>query len=857
MNRPRSSAEQFFHWFAFASLLLIPTQFASAAPADAAKDIQPLLTKYCYDCHGDGARKGKLAIDELTTDAQDRQTWWKVLKNVRAGIMPPQKKPQPTEAEKAQLADWIKYTSFALDPSNLDPGRVTLHRLNRVEYRHTIHDLMGIDFNTTEEFPPDDTGYGFDTIADVLSVSPLLLEKYMQAAEKIVATAVPTVAKVVDETTLSGKQFRDAKGAPAPDRMTVYKAVEVSSHFKAQQPGSYRLTGNLIIRGDFDFDPGRCKLIFKVDGKDAWQQEFAWEDGKRHQFVISENWKPGDHKFTFELQPLTPIEKKKTAVDIQIASLKVEGPLEEKFWTAPKGYTRFFSKAEPPASQEDRRQYAREVLGAFATKAFRRPADARTIDRLRMIAESVYTQPGKRFEQGIAQAMVAVLSSPRFLFRVEESQVRQPGEAYSLVDEYSLASRLSYFLWSTMPDEELTGLAARGQLRKNLGPQIKRLINDPRSRAFIDNFTGQWLQARDVEGISIDARLVLARDNNQEKELQRELEAFRARLAQQQALAKENPAKDAQANAAGAGGQPKPVAPKRPRLFAKPAVELDGQLRDAMREEPELLFADIVHKNSSLADLLDCNYTFVNDRLAKHYGLPAIKGKEMRKVTLPKDSPRGGLLTMGSTLVVTSNPTRTSPVKRGQFILDNILGMPAPPPPANLPSLEESEKTFKDHEPTVREALAVHRAKPLCSSCHSRMDPLGFALENFNPMGMWREKERGQVIDASGELITGESFHDVRDLKKILRERHLADFYRCLTEKVLTYALGRGLDYYDVEAVDRIVDRLQKNDGHFDALLSGVIESAPFQERRNRIDPRPRPSGNSQVEQTTETRAVP
>lgn len=816
------------------------------------KDIQPLLTKYCYDCHGDGAHKGKLALDELSTDQvspADRLSWWNVLKNVRAGIMPPQKKPQPTDSEKILLANWIKYGAFGIDPDHIDPGRVTLHRLNRVEYRNTIRDLMGIDFNTTEEFPPDDTGYGFDTIADVLSVSPLLLEKYMQAAEKIVATAVPTVSKVVNEKILTGKDFRDAKGQSAPDRMTIYKPIEVSSKVKAEQGGSYRITGNFIIRGDFDFDPGRCQLIFKVDGKEAWHQEFGWENGERHQFVIPKDWKPSEHQFTFELKPLTPIEQKKTAVDVQLTSVKLEGPLEEKFWTAPKGYTRFFSREEPPTTDADRQQYAREVLAAFATKAFRRPADPRTIDRLQAIAQSVYTQPNKRFEQGIAQAMVAVLSSPRFLFRIEESQIQHPSEAYSLIDEYSLASRLSYFLWSTMPDEELTALAARGELRKNLQPQIKRLINDPRSRAFIDNFTGQWLQARDVEGISIDARLVLARDNNQEKELQKELEEFRARLAQQQAQAKANP----QASATGTGAAAKPAIPaKRPRLFAKPAVELDGPLREAMREEPELLFASIVHKNSSVADLLDCDYTFVNDRLAKHYGLPEVKGREMRKVALPKDSPRGGLLTMGSTLVVTSNPTRTSPVKRGQFILDNILGMPAPPPPADVPALEDSEKGFKDHEPTVRETLAIHRAKPLCSSCHSRMDPLGFALENFNPMGMWRDKERGQAIDASGQLITGESFQDVRQLKQILKTRHLPDFYRCLTEKVLTYALGRGLDYYDVEAVDRIVDQLEKNDGHFDTLLAGVIDSAPFQERRNRITPAAAPKDTK-----TQTRADP
>jgi len=859
----------------FALLLTLSTQ---AAVPKFDKEIKPLLTQYCYECHGEGAHKGNLALDELPgdlTSPQNRETWWKVLKNVRAGIMPPAKKDHPTAPQKEELANWIKYAAFGIDPANVDPGRVTLRRLNRVEYRNTIRDLMGIDFNTTEEFPPDDTGYGFDTIADVLTVSPLLLEKYMQAAEKIVITSVPTVAKVVDEKTLLLKDFRDAKGVVPPDRMTIFKAIELFSSVKADQPGSYRITGNFSIRGDFDFDPGRFNLIFKIDGEEAWKQEFGWDDGTRRKFEIPRTWKPGEHKFSLELQPLTPIEKKKNNVDVQFPSLRVEGPLEEKFWNAPKGYTRFFSREVPPTGEAERLEYAKEVLRTFATRAFRRPVDERTVERLAMIAQSVYTKPGKRFEHGAAQAMVAVLSSPRFLFRVEESQMKQPGEAISMVDEYALASRLSYFLWSTMPDEELTGLASRGELRKNLQPQIKRLLNDSRSRAFIDNFTGQWLQGRDVEGISIDARLVLARDNGQEKAMQKELEEFRARLAQQ---ANQPPI----ANAQGTGGNPKPADPNakptdpnskpadpkkptdtnakplnRPRLFAKPAVELDGQLREAMREEPEMLFASIVREDRSVADMLDCDYTFLNERLAKHYGVPDVKGKEMRKVTLPKDSPRGGLLSMGSVLVVTSNPTRTSPVKRGMFILDNIMGMPTPPPPADVPALEESEKSFGDHEPTVREALAVHREKPLCSSCHSRMDPLGFALENFNPMGMWREKERGQAIDASGQLITGETFHDVRDLKKILKTNHRSDFYRCLTEKVLIYALGRGLDYYDVQAVDQIVDRLEKNDGHFYALLSGVIESVPFQQRRNRVDPNSVPPARAQIDKPEQNRANP
>jgi hypothetical protein len=835
-----------------------PASQAPARLAEFRKDVQPLINKYCSDCHADGAEKGNVAFDQFPSDdalVADTELWFKVLKNVRAGVMPPAKKPQPTAEEKQRLATWIKYGAFGLDPSNPDPGRVTLHRLNRVEYRNTIQDLMGIDFNTTEEFPPDDTGYGFDTIADVLSVSPLLLEKYMQAAEKIVAKAVPTVAKFIPETTLTGKDFKSDEGTTG-ERFTFYKPARLAAKFKAAQAGSYKVTATLTVRGDFDFDPGRCNLVLKIDGKEQVNQDFAWNNTKAYPFELPQNWEPGEHHFTVDLKPIeprgakplvynvpqdaAPTEKKTSPVDMMITSVRIEGPLEEKHWKSPKNYDRFFTRTEPPTADPDRRLYAKEVLTAFATRAFRRPADDATVQRLVKIAESVYTQPGKRFEHGIAQAIVATLSSPRFLFRVEKSDIRSPDEAFSPVDEYALASRLSYFLWSTMPDAELFDLARRGELRKNLAAQVKRLVTDPRSKAFVENFTGQWVQGRDVDGISIDVRSVLARDSGQEKELERQLEELRKRFAAQA----QQPPQVAQANPqAGAAAGAAPIAgagagqgqnPFRASKLLRPTIELDTQLRNAMRLEPEMFFANIVREDRSLAELIDADYTYLNAKLAKHYGITGVKGEQMQKVTLPKDSPRGGLLTMGSVLVVTSNPTRTSPVKRGQFILDNILGMPSPPPPAEVPALEEAEKGVKDREPTVRETLQIHRDQPLCQSCHSRMDPLGLSLENFNPLGMYREKERNQDIDASGELITGEKFHDVRDLKKILKANHLNEFYRCLTEKVLTYALGRGLDYYDVEAVDRIVDRLEKDNGKFSTLLSGVIESAPFQKRRNR-----------------------
>jgi mono/diheme cytochrome c family protein len=841
LQRKDHAVLTFHAWRWLAAVVLIAVPGGACRGGDADKqalaqyrdEIQPLLSEYCYGCHADGAKKGNVAFDGFASDdalIQNRDLWWNALKNVRAGLMPPAKKPRPSPEEVRVLASWIKRGVLGIDLKNPDPGRVTIRRLNRVEYRNTIRDLMGIDFRADEEFPPDDTGYGFDNIGDVLTVSPLLLEKYIKAAETIVGLAVPTVSKVVKTRTFAGTEFRGS-GAGG-EKMTFYKEAKVSRAFKAEQEGTYHLVVSLNVRGDFDFDPGRCKLVFKAGDRELLSEEFGWQDGKTHRYEFTEKWQAGEQPLTFELQPLVPIEKKKTAVDMRIGSVVVEGPLEREHWARPKNFDRFFFKDDPGTGQE-RKEYARAVLDRFARKAYRRPVDERTLDRLATLAEGVYQQPGKSVEQGLAEAMVAMLASPRFLFRLEDKDPNDSASAFSNVDEYALASRLSYFLWSTMPDEELFALAERGELRKNLSAQVKRMVADSRSEMLVRNFTGQWLQARDVEGISVDARTVLARDLGEEKELKREQEEFRAFLAQREAAAKEAAKK----------GEPQPKAQlppggfrrsgRFPRLFAPPKVELNDPMRQAMKRETEMFFAAIVHEDKSVLDLLDSDYTFVNEPLAKLYGIPDVKGNEMRRVTLPKDSPRGGLLTQGTVLVVTSNPTRTSPVKRGLFILDNILGTPAPPPPPAIAPLEDSEKAFTDREPTLREVLEIHRSKPLCNSCHSRMDPLGLALENFNAMGMWREKERNQPLDTAGKLITGEPFTGVRDLKRVLKNERRSDFYRCLTEKMLTYALGRGLESSDVESVDRIVERLEADQGKFSALLTGVIESAPFQKRRN------------------------
>jgi hypothetical protein len=655
--------------------------------------IRPILQNYCFDCHGDGASKGQVAFDQFKSDQaalENQELWWKALKNLRAGIMPPANKPRPTSLEQEQLAHWIKTAVFGIDPQNPDPGRVTIRRLNRVEYRNTVRDLTGVDFDTQTIFPPDDTGFGFDTIGDVLTLPPMLLEKYLLAAKQIIAQAVP----------------------PAP-----------------------------------------ATLPEKAAGK------------------------------------------------------------------KPDNYARFFPKPVPGDARA-RRRYAQELLGSFARKAFRRPVDEKSVKRLAALAESVYSQPGKTFEEGVAQGMVAVLASPRFLFREEGVEPGAGEEGYPLVDEYSLASRLSYFLWSSMPDDELLGLAAQGRLRQNISAQMARMLRDKRSQAFVRNFTGQWLRARDVEGVAIDARSVLNRDENFNPERARQRERFREwRDKSEDDLSKE---------------EKKELEDLR-ALFRKardPRVTLDRALRADMRQETQKVFDYVLREDRSVLELLECDYTFLNERLAKLYGITNVVGDEMRLVTLPPDSPRGGILTEGTTLVVTSNPTRTSPVKRGLFILGNVLGTPPPPPPPNIPALEDAAKGASNGVLSLRETLALHRKDALCASCHNRMDPLGLALENFNAMGIWRQTEFNEPIDSTGRLTTGESFANVKELKHILVTDHAQDFYRTLAEKMLTYALGRGLEYYDVETVDVIVARLEATKGRPSALLSGVVESAPFQKCR-------------------------
>jgi len=798
----------------------------AAAEVEYRREVEPLLQKYCVGCHaaGDGgAKMGNVALGagaHPSFDALrgDRALFRKVLENLRSGTMPPSEMPQPTAAERAVIERWVKGRVFRIDPANPDPGRVTVRRLNRAEYRNTVRDLIGVDYDTQTEFPPDDAGHGFDNLGDALTLSPLLMEKYLNAAQAIVTRAVPTAARVTPEIVLPGASFVPVGGAPAQApaaapavpveyrALSYYEPATVTRTVRVEHPGDYQIVLDLSAHEryvDNQFDYNKCRLIFRADGRELLRREFNREGGKRFPFTFDvTGWAAGEHTFTFEVQPLTPDAEQIRTLTLRVNKVTLRGPEgQAALRVEPPNYRRFFPRPVPDGAAE-RRAYARELLGDFARRAFRRPVDDATRDRLAALAEGVYSRPGQTFEAGVAQGMVAVLASPRFLFR-EEGVAAPAAGPYAAIDEHALASRLSYFLWSTMPDDELSRLADQGKLRANLTAQVERMLADPRSEALVRDFSGQWLQTRDIENVPVNPRAVLMREID--------------------------PAAPPPAPSPGA-----PPGQGGRRGGFRPRVNFDGALRQDLRREADAYFGHVVREDRSVRELLNGNYTFLNERLAQFYGLESlgIKGEELRKVTLPADSPRGGVLTMGAVLAVTSNPTRTSPVKRGLFLLDNIVGAPAPPPPPGIPPLEDAATGIKDRKPTLREVLAAHRDKPECASCHKRLDPPGLALENFNALGLWRDKEFGQPIESAGTLVTGEKFKDVRDLKRILATARREDFYRCLTEKLLTYALGRGLEDYDVEAVDRIVQRLEQSDGRFSALLMGVVESAPFQKSR-------------------------
>jgi mono/diheme cytochrome c family protein len=730
--------------------------------------IKPLLGKYCVDCHGE-KKKGDLDL-RVYTDAEsvlrDRRTFAKVVKNLQAHEMPPEKKPQPTAEERELITAWIQSEIFKCDCDHPDPGRVTIRRLNRAEYNNTIRDLVGVNFQPADDFPADDSGYGFDNIGDVLSLPPVLLEKYLAAAQKILSKAVVTdlrpksPVKRFDADGLDGTAPSESLGGGIK---RLGREGDIFSSVRFPHDGEYLLRAKAY--GE-QAGPEPARMSFSLDGKELKKFDVTAEEPAPQVYEVRVQVSAGTHRFSAAYlnnyrNPKDPNPKNRDR-NLVIHYLEVEDTDPGQPPVLPETHKRIFVRQPTP---ETKIEVARETVGRFAASAFRRPVVKEEVDRL-MKLFALADSNGESFEKSVELALEAVLVSPSFLFRGELQPDPNNPAVMLHVEEFALASRLSYFLWSSMPDDELRALAGRKALRKNLDQQVKRMLKDPKAHALVENFAGQWLQIRNLK--------LVAPDKN---------------------------------------------------LFP----EFDDNLRAAMAEETELFFTEIVRQDRSVLDFLDADYTFVNGRLAKLYDLSGIEGEEFQRVSL-KGTHRGGLLTQASILTVTSTPTRTSPVKRGKWVLENLLGTPPPPPPPDVPEFKEGKEAALTG--TLRQRMEQHRENPMCAACHARMDPIGFGMENFNGIGQWREKEGEFSIDPAGKLVSGETFNGPADLKSMLFKSKRDDFVRCLTEKMLTYALGRGLEFYDKCALDQITKRLAKDRFKFSTLILEIVKSTPFDRRR-------------------------
>ena len=748
------------------------------AEAQLNENVMPVLREYCWDCHGDSEAKGGVNFDahtNLMAVLRDRGTWERVIQTVRSGEMPPKKKKaQPNTEVRTNLVGWIERTLFPIDPSRPDPGRVTLRRLNRVEYNNTVRDLFGVDFQPADDFPQDDVGYGFDNIGDVLSMPPILLEKYLNAAEAILDRSIVTGPLTPKARRFSPSQIQGHVGSGA--LATLSAQGEMFVEYEAPVPGDYVF--KVQAYGDQAGDE-KVQMALRADGLDLETIEVRRGRGnpKLHEHRLA--LKPGNHRLSAAFlndfyrqtevlktnaQGKTYTEKKTEDRNLQVEFFEVTGPFSEAVPPLHALHRKIFFKAPGPQTTN---QVAREILQRVTDKAYRRSATPAELDGLmRLFGQA--RESGDGFEAAVKQGLMAVLVSPHFLFRGEiQSNPDNPHES-DRVSEYALASRLSYFLWSTMPDDELLRLASHGRLRRNLAGQVKRMLVDPKSRALVDNFAGQWMQLRTLDIVSPDEKLFPG---------------------------------------------------------------FDAPLRAAFRRETESLFEHVLRKDRPITEFLTADYTFVNEPLARHYGISGVHGPDFVRVSL-QGTGRSGVLTHASVLTLTSNPNRTSPVKRGKWILENILASPPPPPPPGVPALES-----KETHGTLRQRMDAHRDNAMCASCHAKMDPLGFAFEHFDAVGRFREKDGDEVVDTRGELVSGERFADHVELSRVLSDSRQADFVRCVSEKMLTYALGRGLEYYDRPALVAMDTQLRKKNLRFSALIRAVVESVPFQYRRGDGDP--------------------
>ncbi|HEY2413739.1 MAG TPA: DUF1592 domain-containing protein [Pirellulaceae bacterium] len=729
-----------------------------------ATDVLPFLKAHCFQCHGteDGKDKADLTLSKYTDDLsvqQDRKVWDNVIHMLQNGEMPPMERKRPPAADIEAAIQSIEGVLANLDCSQKpNVGRVTVRRLNRAEYNNTVRDLLGVDFQPAADFPSDDVGYGFDNIGDVLSTTPLLFERYLAAAESVLqkAIVVPETVQPKD-VRLQGLRVSRGAGEETNGGGALFGEGEAGNE-TFLDAGDYKVQVEVYCRNFGDEKP-----IAEIRLNREPMQKFEVTSTKRSDLQILETKirvpaataRLGVAFLNPYVAPDHTDEHPQRRL-LFVRSIVAEGPYNPPPPPAPPHQQKLLAHREGL----EPREAAREIIERFAARAFRRPVQSAEVEHILRVYD-LAEKEGEKYEDRLRLALCRILISPHFLFRIEKDALgAKAGDAYP-ISELELAGRLSYFLWSTMPDDELVNLAVHGQLRANLPSQIDRLLSDPKSSALVENFAGQWLTLRKLPQVTPDTKVF---------------------------------------------------------------PDFDEDLRAAMQKETELFFADILRENKSVLQFLDADFTYVNARLAKHYGIDGVDGSDFRKVTSPSN--RGGLLTQASILTLTSAATRTSPVKRGKWVLEQLLGTPPPPPPPDVPDLDE-KKTLTG---TLRQVMEQHRENPICASCHARMDPIGFAFENYDAIGAFRKKDGQFDIDPSGELPDGRKFQGPAELKTILKDKKEL-FARSLAEKMLTYALGRGVEYYDKCALDKIVAALEQDDYRMRTLIAAIISSDPFQMR--------------------------
>ena len=816
---------------------------ASSPDADRVPDrasfdavVKPFLENHCVDCHNDRRQKGGMNFERLSSAdvvAEHQEDVERALLMLRTGEMPPVDEERPDTKDAEAVTAWFTQEFARLERiTPPDPGRITVRRLNRTEYNNTVRDLFAVDVRPADDFPQDDTGYGFDNIADVLSLSPVLLEKYMVAAEAVVRTAMfghepeaPTIVRLRAPTGVVAP-MRTVPAAYDRTGLSLPNAVHAAQ--RVAVPGTYLVRAYLGGRRPLGSMPVR--VVLYVDGVIVAEQELdpatqaAFEDdeqqfdGKTLEFRVplaaGERWiaavipdlydglperfggpKPSTRAEQHHVPTFTPpknatpervalfrrnFEKRQADLAkapinaVRVSRLELAGPYDPHTQPSRESLQAVYACGHLPLTGTDasrRRAPGHEASCALrnishvAQRAFRRPvASEELAPYVAVMARA--QQAGESFDEALAVALQAIVVSPDFLFRIERDRPATADAAIHPIGEHELATRLSYFLWSTMPDAELRRLADRGRLRAPgvLDTQVRRMLADPKARALVEEFGGQWLQFRGLES----------------------------------------------------------VAPDREKYPA-----FDNYLRLSMRRETTMFFEHVVRDDRSVLEFLDAKYTYLNERLARHYGIEGVSGPDFRRVALT-DAQRGGVLTQASVLTVSSYATRTSPVMRGKWILDNLLDTPPPEQPAGVPALDESAV---GETVSLRQQMEAHRADPTCASCHRRMDPLGFGLENFDAIGAWREMDGKFAIDSTGALPDGRTFHTPSELRTILLQDR-QDFARALTSKLLIYALGRGLARHDTPTVRRIVSRLPEHDYRFSGVVLEIVNSLPFQMRR-------------------------